>query len=201
MTPPPHRSSLRVNDAAAGGGATPAPVKRPVVSLGLGNFRESQHAFGPLELREESKFRIASPRDVLRAHSERYFRLVCSLARHVHTHGDPVPYTPILQRGVGRLPLPLLKAADACDTSFSAGSLKAALRAAGAVVAGVDAVVRGTARNCLAVVRPPGHHAGREGLIEHKVDKPGETHHQSCGFCIFNKYVLFLSPLAFEGTF
>jgi acetoin utilization deacetylase AcuC-like enzyme len=57
------------------------------------------------------------------------------------------------------------------DTVMSAGSAEAALRAAGAVVAGVDAVFAGSARNAFAAVRPPGHHA--------TPDVPG-------GFCLFN---------------
>jgi acetoin utilization deacetylase AcuC-like enzyme len=45
------------------------------------------------------------------------------------------------------------------DTLMSAGSAEAALRAAGAVVAAVDAVASGQADNAFAAVRPPGHHA------------------------------------------
>lgn len=57
------------------------------------------------------------------------------------------------------------------DTVMSAGSVEAARRAAGAVVAGVDATMNGTARTAFAAVRPPGHHA--------TPDVPG-------GFCLFN---------------
>ncbi len=45
------------------------------------------------------------------------------------------------------------------DTIMSSGSVEAALRAAGAVVAGVDAVMGGKADTAFAAVRPPGHHA------------------------------------------
>ncbi|NKC29899.1 histone deacetylase family protein [Falsiroseomonas selenitidurans] len=45
------------------------------------------------------------------------------------------------------------------DTLMSAGSAEAALRAAGAAVAGVDAVCRGEVRRVFCAVRPPGHHA------------------------------------------
>jgi len=57
------------------------------------------------------------------------------------------------------------------DTIASSGSGEAALRAAGAVTAAVDAVVAGEARNAFCAVRPPGHHAeaGR-----------------AMGFCLFN---------------
>jgi acetoin utilization deacetylase AcuC-like enzyme len=57
------------------------------------------------------------------------------------------------------------------DTGMSPASLEAALRAAGAVVAAVDAVVAGEADNAFCAVRPPGHHA-----------EPA----RAMGFCIFN---------------
>ena len=51
-----------------------------------------------------------------------------------------------------------LRALDA-DTHISPGSLKAALRAAGANVAAVDAVMAGQVGNAFCATRPPGHHA------------------------------------------
>jgi len=45
------------------------------------------------------------------------------------------------------------------DTLMSHGSAEAALRAAGAAVAAVDAVMRGEVRRAFCAVRPPGHHA------------------------------------------
>jgi len=57
------------------------------------------------------------------------------------------------------------------DTAMSAGSSEAALRAAGAAVAAVDAVMDGWARSAFAAVRPPGHHA-----------EPSRP----MGFCMFN---------------
>ena len=56
------------------------------------------------------------------------------------------------------------------DTVMSWGSAEAALRAAGAGVAGVDAVCRGEVRRVFCAVRPPGHHA-----------EPG----RAMGFCVF----------------
>lgn len=57
------------------------------------------------------------------------------------------------------------------DTVVAPASWEAALRAAGAVCAAVDAVAQGRARNAFCAVRPPGHHA--------------EIRH-AMGFCIFN---------------
>ena len=57
------------------------------------------------------------------------------------------------------------------DTILSPASGAAALRAAGAVVAAVDAVVAGEADNAFCAVRPPGHHA-----------EPA----RAMGFCLFN---------------
>lgn len=57
------------------------------------------------------------------------------------------------------------------DTIMCAASGRAALRAAGAVIAAVDAVIAGEADNAFCAVRPPGHHA-----------EPG----RAMGFCLFN---------------
>ena len=57
------------------------------------------------------------------------------------------------------------------DTVLSPASGEAALRAAGAVVAAVDAVVRREADNAFCAVRPPGHHAEPR---------------RAMGFCLFN---------------
>ncbi len=57
------------------------------------------------------------------------------------------------------------------DTAMCAGSAEAALRAAGAAVAAVDAVMQGWARAAFAAVRPPGHHAEPR---------------RPMGFCLFN---------------
>lgn len=57
------------------------------------------------------------------------------------------------------------------DTVLSPGSLEAALRAAGAVCAAVDAVFAEPGLRAFCAVRPPGHHACREVAM---------------GFCLFN---------------
>ena len=57
------------------------------------------------------------------------------------------------------------------DTAMNPFSYQAALRAAGAVVLGVDLVMAGKAGNVFCNIRPPGHHAERA---------------RAMGFCIFN---------------
>jgi len=98
--------------------------------------------------------------------------------------GRPVPFTPVLQRALRQDPPDQWKSEDACDTSFTRGSMKAALRAAGAVCSAVNSVLTSQARNALCVVRPPGHHAGVEGLM---ADAEKDS---SCGFCIFNSVAI-----------
>ena len=57
------------------------------------------------------------------------------------------------------------------DTAMNRHSLGAALRAAGAVVEGVDLVMAGKVQQVFCAVRPPGHHAERA---------------RGMGFCLFN---------------
>jgi len=57
------------------------------------------------------------------------------------------------------------------DTWVGPGSVEAALRAAGAVAAAIDAVIGGQCEAAFCAVRPPGHHA---------------TADEAMGFCLFN---------------
>ena len=61
------------------------------------------------------------------------------------------------------------------DTIMSHGSAEAALRAAGAAVAAVDAVCKGEMRRAFCAIRPPGHHA-----------EPARP----MGFCLFSNAVI-----------
>lgn len=61
------------------------------------------------------------------------------------------------------------------DTAISSHTLDAALRAAGCVIAGVDAVFARTVNNAFCVVRPPGHHANAS---------------VGMGFCVFNNVAI-----------
>lgn len=59
----------------------------------------------------------------------------------------------------------------ATDTYISAKSYEAALKAAGAPLTAIDAIMKGEVRNAYCLVRPPGHHAVAESAM---------------GFCLFN---------------
>jgi acetoin utilization deacetylase AcuC-like enzyme len=61
------------------------------------------------------------------------------------------------------------------ETVVCPASGEAALRAAGAVIAAVDAVLADEAANAFCAVRPPGHHAGRA---------------RAMGFCVFNSIAI-----------
>jgi acetoin utilization deacetylase AcuC-like enzyme len=61
------------------------------------------------------------------------------------------------------------------DTAMNVHSWNAALRASGAVLAAVDAVMAGELENAFCAVRPPGHHA---------------CHNRAMGFCFFNNIAI-----------
>jgi acetoin utilization deacetylase AcuC-like enzyme len=61
------------------------------------------------------------------------------------------------------------------DTYVSPGSIRAALLAAGAAVAGVDAICSGETDAAFGLVRPPGHHAEAD---------------RAMGFCLFNNIAI-----------
>lgn len=91
---------------------------------------------------------VASMKELTRVHPQDYVEAILGIrpgpGEHVHVDGDTV---------------------------MSRGSAEAARRAAGAAVAGVEAVMEGKVQTAFAAVRPPGHHAAP--------DVPG-------GFCLFN---------------
>lgn len=88
--------------------------------------------------------------EITRLHAPKMFQAVKQVAEH----------------GGGRL--------DA-DTVVSADSFTVGLAAAGACASAVDEVLKGTEKNGLCLVRPPGHHA---------------TPTRSMGFCLFNNIAL-----------
>ena len=105
-------------------------------------------AFGKLDRRQAPEARLE---DIARAHPRAFVDALL----------DAVP-----KQGYAAL--------DA-DTILSPGSGEAALRAAGAVAAAVDAVMAGEGANAFCAVRPPGHHT--------------EPAH-AMGFCLFNNIAI-----------
>lgn len=95
--------------------------------------------------------RPASDEEILRCHTHEYLRTVREN----------------VAEGRSRL--------DTGDTNVSAGSIDAALCAAGGLLAAVDAVMAGRVGNAFAAIRPPGHHA---------------TPDRGMGFCLFNNVAL-----------
>ena len=109
-------------------------------------------AFPKLDWREAPR---ASRGQLLRAHSPELLDLVLDnpeLKSHPH---DRVMLDP--------------------DTMLSPQSPEAALRAAGAAVAAVDAALVGPSPRVFCAVRPPGHHATRDAAM---------------GFCLFNNIAI-----------
>ncbi len=94
--------------------------------------------------------REATEEELLYIHSKDYINLVAS------TSGKPYGYL------------------DG-DTQTSAGSYRAALRAAGGLCNAVEMVIKGELDNAFGLVRPPGHHAERN---------------RGMGFCLFNNVAI-----------
>jgi acetoin utilization deacetylase AcuC-like enzyme len=94
---------------------------------------------------------LATPEQLTRAHAAGYVVDVLDHMRRVRERGEHYAVDP--------------------DTTVAEGTLRAALRSAGAAVAATDAVLAGRAVNAFCAVRPPGHHATRD---------------QAMGFCFFN---------------
>lgn len=141
--------------------------------------------FPAYELDISAQFEKADVSLLGRVHSPEYLAFVSDLNQQFTAEqadggwelGTALPFTPQVQRHLLRQRSVDLKASDAADTSFSAGTLTAARRAAGAVAHAVDLVLLGRNRNVFCAIRPPGHHAGYRGLLN------GQDSH---GFCIFN---------------
>ena len=122
---------------------------------GLGHPECADRLRAVLAALETEEFYMLERQEAPRATMEQLLRA------HPQSHIDQV-YAAIPKEGREGL--------DA-DTVLSPGTWEAALRAAGAVCAAVDAVATGHSRNAFCAVRPPGHHAERA---------------RAMGFCLFN---------------
>ena len=110
--------------------------------------------------------RLNKARLIQKCHTGSYQPLTEEAVGQVHSAKQIQAAKQVAEHGGGML--------DA-DTIVSPDSYKVALAAAGACVAAVDAVLKGTEKNALCLVRPPGHHA---------------TPSHSMGFCLFNNIAL-----------
>lgn len=170
-----------------------------VMNAVLQNKQSTEMSVRDYEIQVSTDFERASLELLSRVHSAEYLTFVNDLSKELDRRrkarlievskdcidegtvsnmfhdASVVPFTPMVQRTMMREST--VKKGAHSDTSFSSGSLRAARRAAGAVQHAVDRVLIGRNRNAFCVVRPPGHHAGVNGLLA-----GGE----SCGFCIFN---------------
>jgi SHAQKYF class myb-like DNA-binding protein len=149
---------------------------------GIMNLILDTNSFPSYQVEVTNQFPKAPVEMLNRVHSSEYIAFVNSLSKKVQEAGVSseshiVPFTPQVQRSIMKHEDTDIKHPDGCDTSFSPGTLKAARRAAGAVAHAVDRVLLNRNRNAFCVVRPPGHHAGYNGLLNGA---------KSCGFCIFN---------------
>ena len=118
-----------------------------------------------------SSFPPASHHHLIPIHSQEYLSVLSEISSSL----TPVSLTPALQKAMLDMSDENCKDVDTSDSSFSAGGLKAAQRAAGAVVEAVETVTGSLARNAFCLVRPPGHHAGPSGMVS-----------TGCGFCVLN---------------
>jgi acetoin utilization deacetylase AcuC-like enzyme len=119
------------------------------------------HAESPLRLRavlqalDQDRFAVLDRIEAPRATREQLLRV------HTAAHVDRILGT-TPDAGTVRLDE---------DTLMSPASAEAGLRAAGALIAAVDAVMQGAASRAFCAVRPPGHHATPDAAM---------------GFCLFN---------------
>ena len=104
------------------------------------------------ELSIVNKFPKASINDIRRVHSNEYVDFVFQLAKTFEaqtprSRRKPQAFTPKVQEYVGKVKHTKIKPDESCDTSFSDGSLSAALRAAGSVVYAIKKVIQNDCRN------------------------------------------------------
>jgi acetoin utilization deacetylase AcuC-like enzyme len=113
----------------------------------LSAIQEQLAAVGLLDCLQQIEAPEVRPEQLARAHEARYLAAI-------EAAGPQSGYVPIDP-----------------DTWMNPYTLRAARRAAGAVVRAVDGVLRGEFERAFCAVRPPGHHATRE---------------QAMGFCFYN---------------
>jgi acetoin utilization deacetylase AcuC-like enzyme len=113
-------------------------------------------ATGVMDALDRREAPLASPDDVALAHAPMHVAAIRGLADEL---ADEI--------AAGGRPYAVIDP----DTAMNPHTWDAVRRAAGGVVAAVDAVMAGEVQNAFCAVRPPGHHA---------------CHSRAMGFCIFN---------------
>lgn len=108
---------------------------------------------------------------LLLAHSVQYYK---KLEKSVPLTDEPQHITQYTSQ-------PDNRAYEDFDTFMSANSLKAAVYAAGSVCRAIDSVISGESRHAFCVVRPPGHHCGKNG---HAIEASSQ------GYCILNNVAI-----------
>eukprot|EP00002_Diphylleia_rotans_P009679 TRINITY_DN20051_c0_g1_i1.p1 TRINITY_DN20051_c0_g1~~TRINITY_DN20051_c0_g1_i1.p1 ORF type:complete len:762 (+),score=126.12 TRINITY_DN20051_c0_g1_i1:75-2360(+) len=98
------------------------------------------------------------------AHVQSYIEEVYSKCMEAELKNDSLPFGDDVENEGG-------------DTIITPGTWNAATCAVASVCDAVDRVLSGSARNVFCIVRPPGHHAGRNGRTANA---------SSQGFCLFN---------------
>jgi len=125
----------------------PVPEQHPEQPARIKVIQDLLIAKGLDILMPQTEAPLASPEELKRAHTAEY-------VDHIFELGDKDEMSWLDQ-----------------DTPFTAQTLQAARRSAGACIKGVDLAIQGPIRQQFCLVRPPGHHAERN---------------RAMGFCIFN---------------
>lgn len=138
----------------------------------------------------------ASIGDILRVHDFAYVKELQRRSATVRRDLEGTAGAGVTLDGLGHDPRSPRVGADELprsrmdlDTVVSPGSYRAAVQAAGAVVAAVDHVASGRCKRVFVATRPPGHHAGPSGAV------PSAGFHSrpdlcSGGFCLLNNVAI-----------
>ena len=135
---------------------------------------------------------LASNAQILRCHSRDYLTFLECLDSELQGVDESIPFTPTVQRVIGKFSPEQTKSCTLSDTTFSPGTLIAARRACGAVAQAATDCISGKIQNGFCIVRPPGHHVGFNGPLL------GSCQGDSCGFSILNSVMVAASEIVFE---
>lgn len=168
------RGFLRQGAALAGAALTGAPVRAKAAPPTAVFHHPDCARHDPGRGHPEQSARVDAVLNAMRV-LERQGDIVLTRGRHASEAElelvHPREYVELVRREVAAGAEQL----STGDVMLSTGSFQAATAAAGCLLAAVDAVVSGQARNAFCAVRPPGHHASQA---------------RGMGFCLFNNVAL-----------